>query len=86
LNGERHTANGTVVSATAAKHYKTAMNVLKEFNPKLNFNDITLEFYAKYLQFLNAKGLSSNTIGDHVKRLKAIMASSLEAGHHNYCI
>jgi integrase len=71
-----------VIAPTAAKHYKTALKTLEEFNPGLTFNDITLEFYNDYIDYLNGKGLSLNTVGDHIKRIKSVMAASLEAGHH----
>jgi len=81
-NGSRYTVKGKVIEPGAAKHYKTALKTLMEFNPNLNYNDITLEFHQKYLAFLNAKGLAANTVGDHIKKIKTVMAESLTAGYH----
>ncbi|MEI6048173.1 MAG: phage integrase SAM-like domain-containing protein [Bacteroidota bacterium] len=49
----------------------------------LNFEDITIDFYNKFLHFLNDKNYSSNTIGRHIKHLKVIMRQSKNEGLHN---
>jgi hypothetical protein len=62
---------------------------LKEKNENLrpiqiiNFQDITIDFYKKFLYFFNKKNYSSNTIGRHIKQLKVIMRSAKEEGLHN---
>lgn len=80
--GSRISRKGSVISPDAAKFYRTALGRLKEFNPNLNYNDITPEFYNEYLKFLNKKGLALNTIGDQIKKLKAVMEDAFKAGHH----
>ncbi len=84
--GGRITKKGKVVAPESSKQYKVALNNLKDFNPNLNFNDITQDFYDEYLKYLNRKGLALNTIGDQIKKLKAVMAAALIGGHHrNEC-
>ncbi|HUZ58675.1 MAG TPA: phage integrase SAM-like domain-containing protein [Hanamia sp.] len=80
--GARLTKKGKVVAPESSKQYRVAYSTLKEYNPKLNFNDITDKFYSNYLKFLNSKGLAINTIGDQIKKLKTVMAASYKAGYH----
>ncbi|MEO9146195.1 MAG: phage integrase SAM-like domain-containing protein [Ginsengibacter sp.] len=80
--GGRITKKGKVVAPESAKQYRVALNNLKEFNANLNYNDITQDFYNGYLKFLNKKGKALNTIGDQIKKLKAVMAAAMMGGHH----
>jgi hypothetical protein len=50
---------------------------------KVDFQDITIDFYKKFLYFFNSKNYSTNTIGRHIKQLKVIMRSAKEEGLHN---
>lgn len=81
-SGGRVTRKGKVISPISSKHYRVALNNIKEFNPGLNYNDVTQDFYNAYLKFLNKKGLALNTIGDQIKKLKAVMSAAFLAGHH----
>lgn len=81
-SGGRITRKGKVVAPESSKQYRVALNNLKEYNPNLNYNDIGQDFYQDYLKYLNKKGLALNTIGDQIKKLKAVMNASLIAGHH----
>jgi integrase len=50
---------------------------------RLNFNDITIDFYKDFVMFFNDKSYSPNTIGRHMKHLKVLMRQSMEEGLHN---
>lgn len=80
--GGRFTRKGKVIAPGSAKQYRVALNSLKEFNPNLNYGDIDQDFYNKYLEFLNRKGLALNTCGDRIKKLKAVMTDAMIDGHH----
>ncbi|MGN6264762.1 MAG: tyrosine-type recombinase/integrase [Ginsengibacter sp.] len=82
-SGARITKKGKVVAPESSKQYKVALNNLRDFNPNLNYDDITQDFYNDYLKFLNKKGLALNTVGDQIKKLKAVMADGMNSGHHN---
>lgn len=62
---------------------------LKENNEKprslkrVNFEDITIDFYKKFLYYFNGKDYSPNTIGRHIKHLKVIMRQAKTEGLHN---
>lgn len=81
-SGSRISKKGGIIDPESAKHYQVALNNLKEYNPNLNYNDVTQDFYNDYMKFLNGKGLALNTIGDQIKKLKAVMNAALIAGHH----
>ncbi len=65
------------------RSYHITINSLKEFNPSLEWDDINLDFYDKYLQFLKNQGLAKNTIGDRIKVLKTLCNAALERKIHN---
>jgi integrase len=81
-SGSRLNSQGKVVKPEGAKYYKRALKILKEYKEHLEFEDITLEFYKDFVDHLNRKGLSLNTVGDNIKKLKAVMAAALELGYH----
>ncbi|MEJ7823210.1 MAG: phage integrase SAM-like domain-containing protein [Chitinophagaceae bacterium] len=81
-SGCRLNSKGKVIKPEAAKYYKRALRILKEYKSHLEFEDITLEFYKDFVAHLNKKGFSLNTVGDNIKKLKAVMAASLELGYH----
>ncbi len=81
-SGSRINSKGSVIKPEAAKYYKRALRILREYRSHLDFEDITLEFYKDFVAHLNKKGLSLNTVGDNIKKLKAVMAASMELGYH----
>jgi len=67
------------------KVYNTSFKYLKEFsqtkNRTVDFNNITLEFYKQFVNFLTyEKELSVNTVGKHIKTLKTFMNEATEIG------
>lgn len=54
----------------------------KDRRIKLNFNDITIDFYDEFVKYFTKKDYSVNTIGRHVKNLKSIMRCAREEGFH----
>lgn len=81
--GGRLNSNGEIVKPEGAKYYKRALKILKGYKTHLEFEDIPLEFYNDFVAYLNRKGLSLNTVGDNIKKLKAVMSSAMELGYHN---
>lgn len=67
------------------KHYNTTLNKLIDFetksNLKLSFNSIDFKFYNDFLAFCkNTLQLAPNTIGGHIKNIKAFMNLAFENG------
>ena len=85
-NSERLTAGGKVFMHGSIKNYKTFQAQFDLYQQKknltLNFDDITMDFYFRFVQFLTSIKYSPNTIGKHVARLKKIMRSADEEGLH----
>ena len=50
---------------------------------RIDFEDITIDFYNDFLSFFNDKNYSPNTIGRHIKHLKVLMRLSKDEGLHN---
>ncbi len=76
----RSLANGTI------RTYKNTLNILKRFNREvydIDFNDITLEFYDDFIEWLYDQGYSNNYIGTIIKILKTVMNAAFEKGLHN---
>lgn len=74
--------------ATSIKQYHNLFNKLKEFAQKrgkrrLNFSDITPEFWEKYRDFLYAQNLAENTVHKLLRTLKTILADAAERGATN---
>ncbi len=68
------------------KGYRTSLNKLKAYqkakNVKLTFENIDLDFYFEFVEWLNSKGYATNTVGGHIKNIKVFMDVSFEAGLH----
>lgn len=82
--GQRRNAKGQIIKP--AKAYKVTLNNLQTFNNewgrKLDFDTVDLDFYEDYLQFIQKKKLSENTIGREIKNLKAVLNDATERGHN----
>ncbi len=83
--GLRVGSKGKVLNPVTAKHYQHTLNTILKFKASINFRDIDLSFYNEYLQFLNNEGISLNTAGSHIKRLKVVLneaeANGLPVNH-----
>lgn len=80
--GQRQTAKGKIISPEKAKMYGTTYNKLKEFNPKLDFENIDLDFYHEFTAWLRKRGFSENTIGGHFKYIKSVLNEATERGQN----
>jgi len=65
--------------------YNNSLNVLKEYKEyikrQVDFNTINLDFYYDYIDYLtNQRDFSKNTIGKHIKNIKAFLNEATEKG------
>lgn len=67
----------------SAKAYKVTLNHLRKVNPSLSFEDISLNFYDRFVSYLRGEGIASNSIGGHIKRLKWFMAAAMDRDLHS---
>lgn len=84
-SGKQYT-EGERYSAGTIKTYKTFLGLMKEYNNKLLFDDLNMEFYNNFLVFSKAKGHSINYIGRNIKFIKVIMRNSYEKEYHKNLI
>jgi len=63
-------------------HYKQTLRLLNEYSTsnksRLTFDNITLDFYEKYINFLRDKKYSENTIGAYIKDIKVFMNEAFD--------
>jgi integrase len=70
--------------AGTVKTYLQTLNRLKDFDNKLDFQDVNMEFYSAFVGYLrNECGILDSTIGKHIKNLKAILNEATEQGHNS---
>lgn len=85
-NGTRLTNKAEKYKAGTVKAVKGFVALFKRFqsfkNKQYDFNDITIDFYNQFTGYLTTLNYSPNTIGRHIKHLKAIMHQAREEGHH----
>ena len=76
--GERLKRKSTkMITPGTIKSYKGTQEQLKEYqiksHKKIDFDDVTLDFYESWKQFFVKKKYSPNTIGRHVRNLKIFL-------------
>ena len=69
------------------KQYKIVRNNISEYadlsKKRPTFEDITLDYYLGFVDFLKHRGYSPNTIGARIKGLKLFMNEAYERGLHS---
>lgn len=74
-------SNGTLTSIKQAIDHFRAFE--KKSKKKYNFDDIDMDFYRRYLAFLNNENYALNTVGKNINWLKTFMNAAQTEGHHN---
>lgn len=68
------------------KSYRTTYKYLKNFaetkSKDFDFDSVNVEFYNKFLIFLNENALSINTVGRHIKTIKIFLNEATERGYN----
>jgi len=85
--GRRLTPSGNRFRHGTIKNYKGFQVQLKSFQTEkhiaVDFDDVNISLRDKLVSYFQAKNYSPNTIGRHIKQLKAIMHVAHEEGLHN---
>ena len=77
---------GKPLAKSSIKTYRSCYTIIKRFNDEvypLTYENITIDFYEDFLNFLYDFEYSTNYIGSQIKTLKTVLNSSLEFGYHN---
>jgi len=64
------------------RSFKQTRDKIFKMNPGIEFNDIDLNFYDRFISVLEMLGLNQNTQGRHIKNLKLFMKWSRKRKHH----
>ncbi len=84
---ETRRMKGKTLAKGSMNAYRQLMTNLKEFQKskkyKLVFKNINATFYDDFLQFLEKKNLSDNTVRTRINKLKAIMNEGVRLKLHN---
>ena len=80
-----NSAQKNAVKYNTNKGFKTTLNHLKNFakanRKRIDFETIDIAFYNDYTEYLTMDlGLSVNTVGDHIKRIKVVMNEATDNG------
>lgn len=68
----------------ATRQNITSYNLFREYAGSFKtFEQIDYKFISNFIEWLTAKGYSTNYIGGHLKNLKAVMNKALKEGLHN---
>lgn len=67
---------------TTIKAYKSLKSVLADYNSRLTFDDINMDFYKVFMNHLNRQDYKLNSVGKIIKLIKAVMRDALESGLH----
>jgi integrase len=83
--GKRKTQSGSDYKKNTLKEWKSFQTMFNEYqdkNRKVNYKDITIEFYDSFTKHFYDKNYSINSVGKMVKFVKAIMKAAKEKGYH----
>lgn len=76
-------SSGNPVCYKMRREYEVSFDYLKEYSltyGKPDFDDIDIDFYNQFVDFLRNKGLAINTIGKKVQTLKIFLNDATEKG------
>lgn len=88
LSARHNDRTGQPIAKNTIRNYNSFRECLREFaeatgkrKTKIEFSEITLDYYFDFVNYLtNERELSPNSIGTHVKNLKATIRSAEERG------
>jgi len=85
--GKRTTSKGTRFALGTVKNYRGLRAILIKFESEsqrqLIFDQFDIDRYRELVKWLQLKNLSLNTVGRHVKQLKAVFRYAHQDGTHN---
>ncbi len=80
--------SGQPVCYKMVREYERTFHYLKEYSKKakkeLDFNDIDLDFYYGFIEYLKGENLATNTIGKKIQTLKIFLNAATDLGYNKY--
>lgn len=80
-NGHDKSPNTIKTYNTTLEHLKDFVKKEKEYNKSLDFDDINLDFYYKYVAFLKRKNLGQNAVSKDISIIKVFMNEAVDLGY-----
>lgn len=74
------------LSTTTIKSFNSTKKKLFEYFKKTKvhqYEDIDMDFYEKFVEWLRSQNYSNNYIANHIKNLKTVLNYALTRGYHN---
>lgn len=84
--GKELTRDGKRFSKYTIRNYNMVRNQLYEFDPKMTFQAISLNYYNQLLAYFNAQEFSLNHLGGLVKNWKVFLKAAFDRGIHQNTI
>lgn len=76
-------AENRINNHTPYRQHRQSYNLLKEFNSRIDYDDINYRFYTEFVSWCRQiKGYKENTVGTHIRNIKAVMNETLKRGYH----
>lgn len=72
--------DGVATTKGTAKTHESTIRILIDFNPKLDFQDITRDFYDNFNKFLKDKNYSINYVGRLIRNIKTVLNEATSRG------
>jgi integrase len=73
LNGETTTKSGKKLKPSTVRAKRVTYNTLKQHDDTLTFDKMTMQFYNKFVKWLEDNKTDQNSIGKHIKELKTVL-------------
>lgn len=75
---------GTATKTNYRKSDLYSYNLFRQFTPEdMTFDDVDYNYYGKALEYMRSQNLKENTVGTHIRNLKAVMNEAYKRGLHN---
>lgn len=79
---------GRPVCYKMVREYERTFHYLREYSisveKNLDFKDIDLNFYYRFIEFLQSENLATNTIGKKIQTLKIFLNAATDLGHNHF--
>ena len=68
----------SVIKESTRKNLKTTWQLLAQFKPKLDFEELTTAFIHDFERYMYKKGLEMNTVAKHLKHLRTFVNAAIQ--------
>lgn len=76
-----------LLAKSTLKSYKSVLKNFQRYDAEqapVNWRHINMDFYYKFIEWMEEEGYALNYIGTHIKRLKSVLADARDLGINNH--